>query len=182
MTLMKFKDSVEQEANLGPLFATAAMANVPIYGPKSFKNTDVATALRAAVKKAVHAGGDPVLDLADPSNAEADTLSGGEADLRKLADLQIHDKGKVGKGKSAGIEPKFLSSREQHDDDHYATFRNLPCTKRKHEALDHVMLQRAKDGYLFGCKKNQALAHQDPWLQDAWEWVQGKSILMSLVT
>jgi hypothetical protein len=40
--------------------------------------------------------------------------------------------------------------------------------------LDHTMLLRAKEGYLFNCAKNQEIVADDSLLRDVWTWVAGK--------
>ena len=169
---MKFKDPKEQELNLGHLFTTAVMAEVPIFGDKSFNNKEVADTLRATVKKAIHADGDPVIDLLDPANEDNVAARSDGAEIIKLQNLQISAKASEDEGKGPASEA-ILSSREQHDRDHYASYRPNPASKEIHEMLDNIMLQRALDGYLFNCQKNQSLLEQDPWLQDAWDWIGG---------
>ena len=40
--------------------------------------------------------------------------------------------------------------------------------------LDHTMLLRAREGYLFNYTKNQKIVADDSWLRDIWAWVAGK--------
>lgn len=40
--------------------------------------------------------------------------------------------------------------------------------------LDHTMLFRAKEGYLFDYAKNSRIVADDPWLRDIWAWVAGE--------
>lgn len=42
-----------------------------------------------------------------------------------------------------------------------------------HIVLNHIMLLRAKEKYLFHTKTNQKVVADDPWLQDVWAWVAG---------
>ncbi|KAJ0286458.1 hypothetical protein CBS470a_005844 [Colletotrichum nupharicola] len=37
--------------------------------------------------------------------------------------------------------------------------------------LDHVMLLRAKEKYLFDCNVNRAVVADDPWLRYMWDWI-----------
>ncbi|KAF5521711.1 putative WD repeat-containing protein [Colletotrichum aenigma] len=37
--------------------------------------------------------------------------------------------------------------------------------------LDHVMLLRAKEKYLFDCNVNRAVVSDDPWLRYMWDWI-----------
>ena len=163
---MKFRDSKEQEAHLGPLFATTLMADKPIFGNGSFKNPQVADALRAEFEKTIHSGVDIIFDSEDPANKEASSV---EDESKNLKNLNLDDDSRVAKGKGKAI----LSNREVHDLDHYATHRARPGSKDHHEILDHIMLKRAQDGYLFNCNANVSLMEDDLWLQDAWMWIRG---------
>ena len=51
--------------------------------------------------------------------------------------------------------------------------RGLP--KEAQMVIDHVMLLRAKERYLFDCAVNREVVSDDPWLQDLWDWVAGRS-------
>lgn len=39
--------------------------------------------------------------------------------------------------------------------------------------LEHVMLLRAKEKYLFDCSVNRAVVDDDPWLKSVWAWIEG---------
>lgn len=45
--------------------------------------------------------------------------------------------------------------------------------------LDHIMLLRAKEHYLFDCARNREIVADDPWLQDLWDWIAGLSLSLS---
>lgn len=173
MELMKFNDPKEQEAHLGPLFATTMMADKPIFGNASFKNPEVADSLRADFEKAVHSGADIIADLEDPTK----NLTLDDDELEKLQNLQLEE-GQIEKGKGKAV----WTSRERHDADHYATHRARPGSKMHHQILDHIMLQRALDGYLFNCDINIRLTKDDLWLQDSWVWIKGKLASLSNIS
>ena len=106
---------------------------------------------------------------------------------KELTQLQMSSK--MGKGnmvdsKISLIEPdapnKICSSRELHDRSHYLTFRGSSPPNPSNELPSHVMLNRAEDGYLFDCKKNQLIAANDHWLRDVWEWIEGKPSVVGL--
>jgi WD repeat-containing protein mio len=175
---MKFSDPVEQELNLGPLYATAAKSQVPVFGPKSYKNPETAAALNKAIKEAIHSGKDPIIDLMaskDPKDGQASSIDGtGLAE--DLAKVRLE-------AKAAGkkdAEAKAYSSRELHDQSHYSARSHDPASKKDLEKLNNVILQRAMNGYLFDCAKNGAIAAADgdAWLQEAWDWVAGIFKLM----
>ncbi len=45
--------------------------------------------------------------------------------------------------------------------------------------VDHVMLFRAKEKYLFDFSLNQTIVADDPWLREAWAWVAGRCTRLS---
>jgi len=47
-------------------------------------------------------------------------------------------------------------------------------SNRAQAVLDHTMLLRAREGYLFNYGKNQKIVADDSWLRDIWAWVAGK--------
>ncbi|RYP36828.1 hypothetical protein DL767_003218 [Monosporascus sp. MG133] len=66
-----------------------------------------------------------------------------------------------------------LSNRQLHEKLLALTqgARGLP--KEAQAVLDHVMLLRAKENYLFDCASNREIVADDPWLQDLWDWIAG---------
>ncbi|RYO74061.1 hypothetical protein DL764_010984 [Monosporascus ibericus] len=66
-----------------------------------------------------------------------------------------------------------LSNRQLHEKLLALTrgARGLP--KGAQAVLDHVMLLRAKENYLFDCASNREIVADDPWLQDLWDWIAG---------
>lgn len=43
--------------------------------------------------------------------------------------------------------------------------------KKAQAILDHAMLLRSKEKYLFDYPANIDITSDDPWLQDLWHWV-----------
>jgi hypothetical protein len=185
MTLMKFKDPKEQEATVGPLFATAAKADAPVFGPVDFTSTEATQKITAAIKKAIHSKDDPVVDLLIPADpALSQSLDGLELNSKSsnetFSKLGIqppkanNDRSKGLESRGAADGKKFYTIRELHDKSHYSAHGVTPVTNSKSELIDSVMLRRALDGYLFDCKKNWKLVAGDQWLQEVWEWVSGR--------
>lgn len=172
---MNFDSRAEQEANIGPLLATALKDAIPVFGIDSYKNPAKRAALNAAVKSMVHTSGDHVVDLVDPSYST--TLSA----LHVSSDTKDEKPSQQPKARETAIQDNEvpalqepLSSTEQHDEEHYGNLRTKPGTKEHHEYLDKVMLRRAKNGYLFNSRLNMSLVSEDRWLQDVWKWVYCK--------
>ncbi len=173
---MNFEDACERESVLGPLFATAAKADVPVFGPDKFHSSKMQKLLDTAIKKSLQSPEDPIVDLLASVDLEmSQTLS-----HTGIPRPQIEGKGcKTGYSEktSAELSPstKVYTSREVHDRLHFSTLSLVPSSKLKSELLDHVMLRRAVDGYLFDCKLNKTIVSDDQWLQDLWEWIKCKS-------
>jgi hypothetical protein len=177
MSLMKFADTKERDAVLGPLYANEAKANIPIFGSGS---KEAKAALNSTIKQFLQSDVNPVVDLLSKTiqtpgglGVAAGSIS---EDLEKLQMEASSENGQVQRVRPD--VPKITSSREKHDASHY-TMRGKP-EEPKTDKLDHVMLQRALDGYLFNCKLNQTLIKDDPWLRNVWEWMEGKSSPMEL--
>jgi len=173
---MNFADPSEREKVLGPLFATAAKADVPIFGPNKFASASIKNVLNAAIKKSLHSDLDPIVDLLVSTDSAVEPFK------KEMTQLQISSKvtkGKMEDSKISSIESdspnKVYSSRELHDRSHYSTFRGFSTSTSGSELPSHVMLNRVEDGYLFDCKKNQLIVANDNWLRDVWEWIEGKS-------
>jgi hypothetical protein len=182
MTLMDFADPSEREKVLGPLFATAAKADVPIFGPNKFASASIKNVLNAAIKKSLHSDLDPIVDLLASTDLAIEPFKDEMTQLRKSSKVA---KGKMVDSKISSIESdapnKVYSSRELHDRSHYSTFRGFSTSTPGSELPSHVMLNRAEDGYLFDCKKNQLMVANDNWLRDVWGWIEGKSSVVCLV-
>jgi hypothetical protein len=182
MTLMNFADSNERERILGPLFATEAAADAPIFGTEKFTSPNAKSLLIAAIKRSLQSKEDPVVDLLAPK-IQVQTSSSIGVGSDPLSDQlsQTHLDNTVEKGYKEKTEntesmtspKKVYSSRELHDKSHYSVLSLNSSIKSKSELLDYVMLQRAMNGYLFDCKRNKAVVINDQWLQDVWEWITG---------
>jgi hypothetical protein len=176
MALMDFADPSEREKVLGPLFATAAKAGVPIFGPNKFASASIKNVLNAAIKKSLHSELDPIVDLLASTDSAIEPFKEEMTQLRKSSKVA---KRKLADSKISSIESdapnRVYSSRELHDRSHYSTFRGFSVSTPGGELPSHVMLNRAEDGYLFDCRKSQLIAANDNWLRDVWEWIEGKS-------
>ncbi|RYP63615.1 hypothetical protein DL770_009348 [Monosporascus sp. CRB-9-2] len=66
-----------------------------------------------------------------------------------------------------------LSNRQLHEKLLALTQATRGLPKDAQAVLDHVMLLRAKENYLFDCASNREIVADDPWLQDLWDWIAG---------
>jgi hypothetical protein len=179
---MKFSDLNEREAVLGPLYATEAKANIPIFGPGKFTSKAGNQSFLSIMKKRFDSGTDPIVnamvsndpDLARRLSGNLNPLSSG------IEKMNLEAQSKTQPGVSSTIADKIHSSRERHDKSHYTSGILATLEKAKNELLENVMLKRAVDGYLFDCQQNRVIVSDDKWLQDAWGWIQGKTALVSV--
>lgn len=161
MTLMTFEDASEGVKIRGPLFAAATKLNVAVFGPAKFHSPRSQTLLNAAIKKSLRSSENPIVDLAssiDLELSQSHFLSNASISTSQLS-----------------TSTQVCTNREVHDQLHYSMLGLTRSKKPRSGLLDHIMLRRALDGYLFDCKINKRIATDDQWLQDTWEWIQGES-------
>lgn len=183
---MRFADPVEREKVLGPLYSTAAKADVAVFGPERFTTKSVTAALHEEVKKALESAEDPVVDLLAPQDsalgARASTASAPESlgDDFTQVNLEPKESKRPFVAENSSSEPtlptKTYSSQELYERSHYTAISRIPSSKTTRDQLDHVMLRRAINGYLFNPKTNKNVVTDDPWLQDVWEWIAGAEV------
>ncbi|KAI0480858.1 WD repeat domain-containing protein [Xylariaceae sp. FL0804] len=65
------------------------------------------------------------------------------------------------------------SNRELHESMLATTLNTRGHSKEAQVVLDHVMLLRSKEKYLFDYAANRDIVSDDPWLKDLWDWVAG---------
>jgi hypothetical protein len=186
LTLMTFTDPNERDELLGPLFASEAKADSPVFGPQRFTLKTTRARLESTVKKLLQSPEDPVVNLLNPTEASSgpeliyskpSTLSN---NLEQLRSEHKGSKTALKKLLDSVVSSKVLSSIELHDNSHYTSASLGPSAQPKSDILDQIMLQRATRGYLFDCAQNQAIVADDPWLQDVWRWIRGKLITLPL--
>jgi len=75
---------------------------------------------------------------------------------------------------SLSIAPKAQPSNQDRHEKllDLTQLKGLPLESQA--ILDHVMLLRAKEKYLFDCQLNQRVISDDPWLRDIWAWIGGE--------
>ncbi|ERS97200.1 hypothetical protein HMPREF1624_06531 [Sporothrix schenckii ATCC 58251] len=71
----------------------------------------------------------------------------------------------------ASVSGRPLTSQELHESLLSSTLARQGFPSEAQAVLDHVMLLRAKERYLFHCARNQEIVADDPWLRDVWGWL-----------
>lgn len=188
---------------LAPVLVEQALSDVPIFGPDK---ADIATTISAAVTPSAAASVSVELTnaMAAPlpdTFHQAKTVAGKLRALRAFVREQFPDGAdKVRGGPQPqphlgdlgairdGINGMSLASngvgscREIHDA-LLATLVQAPGLPR--EALcvvDHAMLLRAKERYLFDAGANRTIVSDDPWTRFAWDWIDGEYSLFQTLT
>jgi hypothetical protein len=177
LTLMGFNDPHERDELLGPLFASEAKADTPVFGPHRFTLSSAKSEVESAVRKLLQSPDAQVVNLLAAAGTGAEQASSKQSTLsNNLEQLRLELKASKSAFKKGDSEKssKVLSSIELHDKSHYTSASLGPSAQLKSDILDQIMLQRAARGYLFDCTQNQAIATDDPWLQDVWRWIKGK--------
>ncbi|KAG9244870.1 hypothetical protein BJ878DRAFT_504147 [Calycina marina] len=169
--LMNFKDPMERERVLGPLFATEAKEAIPLFGPERFTPESAKPIVYAAVKKALESTADAVIDLA--AAEESTTIRAGTETLSEPFDQLNFSRtdGKEGLRRNIS-KTSIYSSQEQHDRSHYSA-NSAVSSRTKNSLIVNTMLRRAKAGYVLNATVNKLIVQDDQWLHDAWEWIEG---------
>ncbi|CZS93530.1 uncharacterized protein RCO7_10584 [Rhynchosporium graminicola] len=181
LDLMHFADPAEQEKILAPLASIAVKSDVAVFGPERFTTEKMISALYEEVKKSLESTEDLVVDLLAPQSTALGARTSTASVPESVDDfIQLSLEPKESKRQSAFAVTSSesalfatLSSREQNEKSHFTATSRNPSTKATREHLNHVMLHRAVQGYLFEPKANRDVVVDDPWLQDVWEWIAG---------
>lgn len=175
-SLIQF-DTARYPEMMGSLLITGAVKEIPLFGDERESVSDIASQtleLRPPER-------DPILDFEanddlPQSFFDANTTAGKILALRKYArdvnQSRESTNGGLGKplsdteGKTAGP----VSNRQAHEN--LLTMTNTKgFPKEAQVVLDHVMLLRSKEKYLFDYSTNMNITSDDPWLKYLWLWV-----------
>jgi len=76
----------------------------------------------------------------------------------------------------ASIQQPMSTTNQELHELHLSSLvgaKGFPMEAQK--VIDHTMLLRAKEKYLFDCEANRKVVSDDPWLRDVWAWIAGES-------
>ncbi|KAH8815808.1 hypothetical protein F5884DRAFT_194861 [Xylogone sp. PMI_703] len=190
-SFLEFADKDEAAQAYVPLYATEAKTSIPVFGPGRFRPEKTEALAMEAVDQHTKSKADPVLDLLvppelrldlDPSFEYQSLISrpcGEQLQSIRLAqdkyeEVRAANNERLENSKDTVTTPtskQIHSSRELHDRSHYSTLNMSLLSKPEKELVNHVMLKRALEGYLFNCETNKAILSDDYWLQDVWDWI-----------
>lgn len=165
---------------LGPLLVEQALADVPLFGPEKTK-------LNSVIEKAVTSSAVSGQMVATQTDATSDSdllapFSQVSSVADKLTALRIASREAAPRDTTPTVKnlvsvppgnepPSQLQRHEQI----LAEIKGISLLSNQGQALlDHTMLFRAKEGYLFDYAKNSRIVSDDPWLRDVWAWVAGE--------
>lgn len=72
---------------------------------------------------------------------------------------------------AAGGGTGSVSNQQAHENLLTTTLNTQGLPRKAQVILDHAMLLRSKEKYLFDYLANINITSDDPWLQDLWHWV-----------
>lgn len=186
---MKFEPSQTTET-LGPFLQETALSEIPIFGPEK---ADVG-AIADAAMQTYPPEGDLLIDEAASDVSLPEAFTKATTIAEKLKALRAYTWGisypdVVGRDdfqrnfdqmmlikiredwREGSIKP---SNHALHEGLLKSTMEVAGFPKAAQAVLDHVMLLRAKEKYLFDCRVNRAVVTDDPWLKSVWGWIEGK--------
>lgn len=178
---MKF-DTIQTIDTLGPFFVENALSDIPIFGPEK---ADVGAIAEEALR-AYAPEDDLLLDETASTVPLPEAFVAAKTVAEKLQALRAYIQGIAGskdsdsdtaltKLRGISLDPSPGSSnRALHESLLRSTVELTGFPKAAQVILDHVMLLRAKEKYLFDCRVNRAVVADDPWLKGVWGWVGGK--------
>ena len=185
-SLMKFEPSQTSEI-LGPIFIENALSEIPIFGPDK---ADVGAIAAKALE--THLPGDgTLLDTAasDATLPVAFTQANTVAEKLQALRAYVQDVNRANSSNKDGNQGNYdyieklsgislessanRSNRSLHESLLGSTLATTNFPKDAQIILDHVMLLRAKEKYLFDSRVNRAVVADDPWLKSVWGWIEG---------
>ncbi|KAI2626595.1 hypothetical protein GGR54DRAFT_477664 [Hypoxylon sp. NC1633] len=187
-SLMEFEASQYPEM-MGPLNIDLAFADKPLFGSDKEPSSSV---IQQALLSPVPTG-DPICD-SEASNGPLPELSNSVSKTAdKLRGLRKYSKDTLEASAKLDGETKLLATQELDRSLTNLSIKGngLPSNQQLHEkllvstlntrgfpkeaqvVLDHAMLLRSKEKYLFDYVANRDITADDPWLRELWDWVAG---------
>lgn len=190
LDIMQFETPHASEM-LAPLLAEQALSDIPIFGHNSADiESTIESVLRHKVssKASVEATNEIKADL-PASYHRAETVAAKLRALRTFVrdQLLVTDEDNLHSHLGAlkilnpgGADDIPLASigtgscREIHDA-LLSTLVKAPGIPREAQSvIDHSMLLRAKEKYLFDAEINRRIVNDDPWTRFVWDWIAGE--------
>ncbi len=196
LDLMQFEPA-QAPGMLGPLLVENALSEIPIFGPD---RADIVATAEAALRpesvSAAAVGLTNGIDTPLPDSFyAASTVSGKLRALRGYVREQLEKTDKIDAMSSrltnlevgqSGAPEIALSSdgpgscREIHETLLSILGDSSGLPREAQNVVDHSMLLRARERYLFNAATNRNVVMDDPWAKFVWDWIAGWSCLFIL--
>ena len=194
---MKFEPS-EVANTLGPSLVEQVMTEIPIFGPEKAQAEATADkALQSSTANDLSVENSMVINKPLPeSYLQATTtadklralrrfirLSSGSSDNDSDESQSSEDAKPLEDGMGVmSLASKSLGScHEFHESSLGRLMGAKGLPREAQNVIDHTMLFRAKEGYLFDAHVNREIVADDAWLRFAWDWVAGISKTLPLL-
>ncbi|KPM43478.1 hypothetical protein AK830_g3040 [Neonectria ditissima] len=186
-SMMQFEPS-QASGMLGPLLIEQRLAEVPLFGPESAKiRTDLETALNSNTLSSV-----TIDDIAATTNPLPEEFHRAPAIGAKIRALRAFVRDEFQSSASASrVKPRVGDTKIVQSETNELTLASdsLGSCREIHDALltslaeaeglpreaqcviDHTMILRAKEKYLFDAVANRDIVADDPWVKYAWDWI-----------
>ncbi|KAI0901480.1 hypothetical protein F4806DRAFT_2193 [Annulohypoxylon nitens] len=165
-SLMQF-ESAQYSDMLGSLNIDRAFEDMPLFGiDKGSAHTAVQEALLSPMPTS-----DPIYDSEANDTQIAELLTNASKTADKLRVLRKFHKEKLKSSKNDDKLNKLPSNRELHERLLLSTLDTRGFPKEAQVILDHAMLLRSKEKYLFDYVANREIVADDPWLRELWGWI-----------
>ncbi|KAI4601835.1 hypothetical protein KJ359_010700 [Pestalotiopsis sp. 9143b] len=187
-SLMEF-EQYQSPIMLGPLTVQQALSQVPIFGEHK---TDINGLIQKALQPHYAFPQDYTEDAMIRAAQLPESFSEQLSTAQKLQELRGFSRRASRKASETATGQSLLSSEDKQSADDPSVGRNDPPSNRQlHEKLlsqniescgmpkeaqillDHILLLRANNRYLFDPATNRDVVSDDPWLRDLWDWIGG---------
>jgi hypothetical protein len=180
-------DGIHYSEMMGSLLVDDAVKDIPLFGAEKKPITTIASQILQSPPPET----DPILDLEakdtlPQSFFNAITTAGKLNALRKYAETINQTQVLSGSNKHINATSerrekaltgplvrgtRLTSNRQMHENLLKTTLDTRGFPKSAQVVLDHIMLLRSKERYLFDYPANIDIASDDPWVKDLWLWV-----------
>ncbi|KAI1102839.1 hypothetical protein F4804DRAFT_251011 [Jackrogersella minutella] len=168
-SLMKF-DAAQYPDMVGSLSIDEAFKDIPLFG--SHKESIHAVVQKALLSPVPTA--DPICDFEANKEELTEVFINASKTADKLRGLRKYSQEILEGSKQLHDKLNGLpSNRELHERLLVSTIDTNGFPKEAQIVLDHSMLLRAKEKYLFDYFANRDIVADDPWLRELWDWISG---------
>lgn len=193
---MRF-DTTQYPEMMEPLLVDDAIKDLPVFGDEKKSIAAIASQVLESTPPEM----DSILDSEAnetplPIFKEATTTAAKLIALRKHAKTMNRCQELLNSNKKTGITGEGLgkspadlvvkgtgltSNRQRHENLLTTTLDTSRFPKSAQIVLDHVMLLRSKERYLFDYRANIDITSDDPWLKELWLWVASMGLLSPVI-